>query len=203
MIVKNKYITVKHSSGEIHISEYVENARIETLQEIHTYDETSNIPASDVLPMPEEGERVEEHKLYSLNGKVYQAIQTHDRTHFTPEETPNLFAVKREDTGDLEWIENEKVSIGGKRWYNSVQYKCIQPHMTYEGYEPDKTPNLWNKVHTEEIIEWYQPTGAHDAFRLGDLVRYTDNNVYESLIDYNTYSPEAYPTGWDLRDDLS
>lgn len=42
---------------------------------------------------------------------------------------------------------------------------------------------------------WTQPTGAHDAYNKGDIVNY-NGTLYESLIDGNTYSPEAYPAGW-------
>lgn len=43
--------------------------------------------------------------------------------------------------------------------------------------------------------DWAQPTGAHDAYNKGDIVNY-NGTLYESLIDGNTYSPEAYPAGW-------
>ena len=45
------------------------------------------------------------------------------------------------------------------------------------------------------IPEFTQPTGAHDAYNLGDKVMY-NGSTYESAIDNNVYSPEAYPQGW-------
>ena len=39
------------------------------------------------------------------------------------------------------------------------------------------------------------PTGQHDAYMTGDKVTFNDKH-YESIIDYNTWSPEAYPAGW-------
>lgn len=45
------------------------------------------------------------------------------------------------------------------------------------------------------IQEFKQPTGAHDAYAKGDKVIYKGKK-YISLIDANTYSPEAYPAGW-------
>lgn len=53
-----------------------------------------------------------------------------------------------------------------------------------------------------EIPVWVQPTGAHDAYQTGDKVHYPtiDGPVYESLIDGNVWSPEAYPAGWKLED---
>lgn len=40
-----------------------------------------------------------------------------------------------------------------------------------------------------------QPTGGHDAYKKGDRVTYK-GQVYESTIDNNAYSPDAYPAGW-------
>ena len=40
-----------------------------------------------------------------------------------------------------------------------------------------------------------QPTGAHDAYRLGEKVT-VDGTVYVSVIDFNVWSPEVYPAGW-------
>ena len=43
--------------------------------------------------------------------------------------------------------------------------------------------------------EFVQPTGAHDAYSLGDRVRFEGKN-YESLMNGNVWSPAAYPAGW-------
>ena len=51
---------------------------------------------------------------------------------------------------------------------------------------------------TEEAqapAEFVQPSGAHDAYNLGDRVRY-NGKVYESVINGNVWSPDVYPDGW-------
>ena len=40
-----------------------------------------------------------------------------------------------------------------------------------------------------------QPTGAHDAHRQGEKITH-NGTVYTSVIDFNIWSPEAYPAGW-------
>jgi hypothetical protein len=40
-----------------------------------------------------------------------------------------------------------------------------------------------------------QPTGAADAYSVGDRVTF-EGAVWESVIDANTWSPAAYPAGW-------
>lgn len=44
---------------------------------------------------------------------------------------------------------------------------------------------------------YVQPTGAHDAYPLGAKVLWEDN-VYESIIAANVWTPTAYPQGWKL-----
>lgn len=48
----------------------------------------------------------------------------------------------------------------------------------------------------EEWPEWVQPTGSHDAYNIGDKVTFNGKH-YTSKIDGNTWSPEAYPDGWE------
>lgn len=42
---------------------------------------------------------------------------------------------------------------------------------------------------------YHQPTGAHDAYRVGEEITFK-GVVYRSVIDFNVWSPEAYPAGW-------
>lgn len=78
-------------------------------------------------------------------------------------------------------------------------YRCVQAHTSQADWTPDATPALWTEVAKPgEIPVWKQPTGAQDAYNKGDKVHYptVSDPVYESLIDANVYSPEAYPAGW-------
>ena len=45
-----------------------------------------------------------------------------------------------------------------------------------------------------------QPTGAHDAYRLGEKVTH-NGTVYVSILDFNVWSPETYPAGWAVEGD--
>ena len=107
-------------------------------------------------------------------------------------EAVELFASWEADT---EYAADQRVRYGGKL------YRCVQSHTSQAGWEPDKTPALWTEVAKPgEIPVWRQPTGAQDAYNKGDRVHYPDADgpVYESLMDANVYSPEAYPAGWRL-----
>ena len=79
-------------------------------------------------------------------------------------------------------------------------YRVVQDHEAQADWPVESTPALYTKlgVTVEEpdaIPEWVQPTGGHDAYNKGDQVRY-QGKVWESLLDGNTWSPDAYPAGW-------
>ena len=47
------------------------------------------------------------------------------------------------------------------------------------------------------IPDFVQPTGAHDAYMKGDAITY-NGKIYKSVIDNNVWSPDTYPTGWEV-----
>ena len=48
----------------------------------------------------------------------------------------------------------------------------------------------------DDIPEFVQPTGVHDAYNTGDRVRY-HGTVYECRMDGCVWSPEVYPAAWE------
>lgn len=49
----------------------------------------------------------------------------------------------------------------------------------------------------EEYPEYVQPTGAHDAYKVGDKITYNGKH-YECVYDGCVWTPDAYPQGWKL-----
>ena len=96
------------------------------------------------------------------------------------------------------WKTDVAYAIGQRVRYGDKLYKCVQAHTSQGDWMPSATPALWVRVSVEEWPEWVQPTGAHDAYAKGDKVTYKGKR-YISLIDGNTYSPDAYPAGWEMR----
>ena len=92
-----------------------------------------------------------------------------------------------------EWCEINQIYA-----YGTDKAKCLQSHNRMS-YPIEETPALFLIIHTVVGYPvWVQPTGAHDAYQMGDRVHFpnADSPVYESLINANTWSPTAYPAGW-------
>lgn len=76
-------------------------------------------------------------------------------------------------------------------------YQVLQDHTSAAEWTPDTAASLYKAIGvTEEgYAEWVQPLGAADAYNAGDIVSY-NGVLYQSTIDGNVWSPEAYPAGW-------
>lgn len=83
--------------------------------------------------------------------------------------------------------------------YSDKFYKVLQDHTSQGSWTPDAASSLFVEISdpNEEWPEFKQPTGTHDAYMKNDKVTY-DKKHYVSLIDNNTWSPDAYPAGWQL-----
>lgn len=94
---------------------------------------------------------------------------------------------------------DEYLTYGTNEVGDPQLYKVVQAHTSQADWTPDKTPALFTAVGlTEEGYPvWAQPTGAHDAYNIGDIVDY-NGVLYKSLIDGNVYPPEDYPAGWEI-----
>lgn len=83
-------------------------------------------------------------------------------------------------------------------------WRCEQAHTSQESWTPDAAPSLWSQIDIagDGVDVWTQPTGAHNAYNVGDRVHYptASDPIYVSLIDGNTWAPDAYPQGWQLED---
>lgn len=97
------------------------------------------------------------------------------------------------------WTADWLYEVGDRVSYGAYAYKCLQAHSSQANWNPVDAPSLWAKLLTQQseeddIPEWEQPSSTN-PYMTGDKVVY-NGVVYESLIDNNTWSPEAYPQGW-------
>ena len=88
------------------------------------------------------------------------------------------------------WPKGAVVAHEGKVWESLVSANAHAPGLSG-----------WREVTStgDAPAEWVQPSGAHDAYQVGDRVTFA-GAVYESLIDGNVWSPTAHPAGWKKED---
>ena len=94
------------------------------------------------------------------------------------------------------WVIGKAYAVNDRTQYNGALYKCIQAHTSQSDWMPSATPALWVVVSIDEYPEWVQPTGAHDAYNIGDKVTYNGQH-YVCTSNANVYAPDVY--GWQLE----
>ena len=115
---------------------------------------------------------------------------------FTPEETEHVArAAELPPIADgAAWKAGLNLAEGTIVTYDGKNYQVLQGHISQVDWHPPVVPALFKAI-AAEYAEWTQPQGAHDAYMKGDKVSYKGKK-YESTIDNNVWSPEAYPAGW-------
>ena len=117
---------------------------------------------------------------------------------FTDEQAVEVADLYPEFEFNHEYKQNDRFQ------YKGSLYKVNQDHTSQAQWVPGETgtESLYTNLMLDEsgYQIWKQPTGAHDAYNTGDIVRYPnkDGQLYKSLIDGNVYSPDAYPQGWEV-----
>jgi len=105
-----------------------------------------------------------------------------------------------EDWEDKLKQQDKSVKVDELYKYEDNLYKVMQAHTIQVDWEPDKVPALFTKIQPAGVIPiWVQPTGAQDAYNIGDQRIYNEV-VYISLIDGNTTVPDGdkpYNRYWD------
>lgn len=94
------------------------------------------------------------------------------------------------------WVVGKAYAVNDRAQYNGTLYKCLQAHTAQADWMPSATPALWVVVSLDEYPEWVQPTGAHDAYNIGDKVTYNGQH-YVCTSNANVYAPDVY--GWQLE----
>ena len=95
------------------------------------------------------------------------------------------------------WAADTAYEVGDRVYYDGMLYKVLITHTSQSDWTPDVSPSLFARVlipDPEVIPDWVQPDSTNPYMK-GDKVRY-NGKIYESLIDNNIWSPDAYPAGW-------
>ena len=98
-----------------------------------------------------------------------------------------------------EWKEGAYI-VGDVRMHRGAPYKCVQAHDSTRNadWSPDAAPSLWMQYHgttRESARTWVAPSGAHDMYKVGEWMLWTDGAAYECLTG-TVYSPDQYAQAW-------
>lgn len=79
-------------------------------------------------------------------------------------------------------------------------YKVVQGHTSQSGWNPKDVPALFTRVQLDVVLDWIQPTGAQDAYNIGDRVIFPSGSgtVYESTVNANVFAPLVVAGQWIL-----
>lgn len=91
-------------------------------------------------------------------------------------------------------------SVGDVRMHAGIPYKCVNAHdnTANPSWTPDAAPALWMQYHgtsKESARAWIAPTGAHDLYKVGEWMIWTDGAAYECLAD-TEYTPGQNAKAW-------
>ena len=154
----------------------------------------------------------------NANGQTWECFQAHDNAIY-PDINPDnsaWYTFWRPLHGKSPETARPYTPVQGAHdMYHAGEYMIYTDGKTYRctqdtAYSPEDYAQAW-EVYTEAeepeepspepeeptgYPEWVQPTGAHDAYGVGDKVTYNGQH-YVSKIDGNVWSPDAYPAGWE------
>ena len=116
---------------------------------------------------------------YNLTGLLGKIDSYHVMGRLTDAERDELYAKAR--AGAREALEYDMKAEIDALW---AAVRALQGNAGSAATEEAQAP-----------AEFVQPTGAHDAYNLGDRVTYS-GRIYESIINGNVWSPDVYPDGW-------
>lgn len=122
-------------------------------------------------------------------------------TSLTDEQALEIATVYPKYEGGKVYTVGEYITYG-KNTVGDVQlYKVVQAHTSQENWKPNEYPALYEPIGLNDTgyPVWSKPSGSHDAYNIGDIVDY-NGTLFKSLIDGNVYSPDEYPSGWELVD---
>lgn len=78
-----------------------------------------------------------------------------------------------------------------EEWMTTVEERLAKPESgsSTDLGEPEEPADEWP--------EYKQPTGAHDAYHVGDKITYNGKH-YTCVLDGCVWTPDEYPQGWQL-----
>ena len=105
-------------------------------------------------------------------------------------ETPELFA-RLNQNGEL-------IKVGTRiNWNGVLKRASVDLYDTLEN-NPDNAPTLWEDIEYKEGYRIIPQTITVGTAFSKDELGWWENTLYKSLLDNNVWTPEQYPSGWEI-----
>lgn len=95
-----------------------------------------------------------------------------------------------------DWSTGNAYAVGDLARFDAVLYRCVQAHTAQPDWSPPVVPALWTPARQTSgptIDPWVQPTGAQDAYQIGDQVTH-NGQTWTSTHANNVWVPGVF--GW-------
>lgn len=129
-----------------------------------------------------------------LNGKDYELVdilnkidEYYIKSKLSKEEKEELEEEAREKANPV----NSYAPLEERLEALESRVDYLETKLSSQGQTSPEEPS------EEEYPEYVQPTGAHDAYHVGDKITY-NGKKYECIYDGCVWTPDAYPQGWKL-----
>lgn len=126
-------------------------------------------------------------KDYELRDMLYKINKMYIESAITEEQKTELDELARANAK----AENSYASTNAQ--IENIYSKLAQITSRLEALENIEEPS----EPVDEYQEYKQPTGAHDAYHVGDKIIY-NGKKYICKMDNCVWSPDDYPTGWEF-----
>ena len=131
------------------------------------------------------------------DNKIYQVIQKVNKGE-NPETNPEKFELIPAKEILSENVITEQINESNKLIQELKSFDITQAIPRLEALENrnTETEDTETTEPADEYPEFVQPTGAHDAYQVGDKVTY-NGKKYICKLENCVWSPDTYPAGWE------
>jgi len=150
------------------------------------------------------GVEIEKDKKVVYNGKLYKVNQTHTpQLQYPPDEVESLYSEVDFEGEINEWRPvtgaHNTYALGAQCLWNGVVHTSLIDNNAY----PPSYTAYWEAESSGDVYPvWVQPTGAHNAYKVGDIVWFPTegSQLYKCTAGdaggNNSWSPLVY--GWQV-----
>lgn len=130
-------------------------------------------------------------KNYELKDILYKINIVWTKNYITKEQMEELEELARQNAvaeNSYASMQEQIEDIYSKLAQITSRVNALENQEETGGEEPTEP--------VEEYPEYVQPTGAHDAYKIGDKITY-NGKKYVCKLDNCVWTPDDYPAGWE------